>query len=238
MGGSSVPEQQITPQEREVARISEEKWKFFETHGKPTASRYVSAVTGFTVGEDGSLQVAANQRVRDASGKLRTDSSGAVAGVEAAFAPKMRSVNPNSGAYRGGLVDMEAAQLRSGTEADAGMRLGQQNRGLRGLENAVALGRGQQTSAIRGLSELAPTAGQKAAADAQTAFNDQSANRYLVGQLAGAGMTYGMGQAPAGQGLSSLAQNTATGGLYSLQDNGLKSSTGNRYYDPKNDFYA
>lgn len=191
MGGSSdVPEQKATPEEIERTKIAEEQWGFYEKYGKPVASKYVSAVTGFKVGEDGSLQVDSDSKVRNADGSIRTDASSAIAGTEAAFAPKMQGVNPNSGAYRGGLVDMEAAQMRSGAEADSGIRLAQQNRGLKGLENAIAMGRGEQTTAVKGLSELATTANQKAASDAQTAFQDQSADRYMLGQLAGAGVTY------------------------------------------------
>jgi len=70
--------------------------------------------------------------------------------------------------------------------------LSQQNQGLRGLEQASAMARGQQASATQGLHELAASANRKAAFDAKSTFADQSANRNLAGQVIGSGLGYGL----------------------------------------------
>lgn len=184
MGGPDIEEQEATPDEMERIRITEEQWARFEETGKPMAAEYVRLASGYDVDADGNLSVVENGLL-NADGSVRTDTSQATAAVEKAYAPGMTRVNPNSGQYHGGLNDLQSAKLRSGAESAAGTMLGQQNRQLKGLENVTAMGRGEESTAIQGLSSLATNANQKAASDANRAFQDASANRYLAGSVAG-----------------------------------------------------
>ena len=183
MGGSE-DEQKAAPEEMEMTRIAEEKWARFEETGKPMASEYVRMATGYDVDEDGGLSIVENGML-DSNGSVRTDTAQATAAVEKAYAPGAARVNPNSGQYHGGLNTLQADKLQSSAESAAGTMLGQQNRYLKGLENVTAMGRGEETTAIQGLSGLAANANQKAQTDAQRSFNDTAANRYLVGNVAG-----------------------------------------------------
>lgn len=214
MGKSSkAPEQKVTAEEIAMIEQAEEQWSFWEKNGRPVQNEFVQQTTGFNIGSlpdyerdiknpDGTVtqgQTAditqykdQDSKVWESDGSLRTDASAAIAGTEKAYGQGMNRINPNSGAYRGSLNDLAVKKMNTGHEAEAGQRIGQQNQWLGGLENAIAMGRGQQTQAIQGQAELAGRASQKAAQDAQNAFADQSANRHLVGQVAGAATTYGL----------------------------------------------
>lgn len=206
MGGPDIEEAQATPEEIERIKIAEEQWARFEETGKPLISEYTRMATGYDVDEEGNLSIVENGLL-NADGSVRTDTSQATAATEQAYAPGMARVNPNSGQYHGGLNDLQASKLQSGAESAAGTQLAQHNRQLKGLENVTAMGRGEETDAIQGLSQLANNANQKAQRDAERSFANASANRHLAGTVAGtaAGMSLGKRSAKkGGQGLTGL----------------------------------
>lgn len=63
---------------------------------------------------------------------------------------------------------------------------------VQGLGSIMALGQGQKSSAISGMSDLATLSGRRAAVDAQNSLQDRIGNEQLVGTVAGMGMS-GMG---------------------------------------------
>ena len=205
MGGPDIEEQQATPDEIEAIKISLEQWDRFEETGKPMASEYVQMATGYKVNEDGSLDIVENGLL-NADGSTRTDTSGATAATEKAFAPAMSRVNPNSGQYQGGLNDLQAAKMQSGAESAAGTQLAQQNRQMAGMESAVSLARGEEASAVQGISQLADAANAKAGNDANNAFADASADRFLAGSLAGTAGGLYLGKKATTQGSGALTQ--------------------------------
>lgn len=204
MGSSSkAPEQKVTAEEIAMIEQAEEEWSFWEDNGRPIQNELVQQTTGFNIGAlpategktaDITQYKDQSSKVWESDGSLRTDASTAIAGTEKAYGQGMNQINPNSGAYRGSLNDLAVKKMETGHEAEAGQRIGQQNRYLKGIENAITMGRGQQTQAIQGQAELASRASQKAAQDAQSAFADQSANRYLAGRATGAVSALGLSE--------------------------------------------
>lgn len=237
MGGPDVPAEKASAEEIERVKIAEEQWANYINTGKPLASKLVANITGMQA-DNGALSPIAGNRVLNNDGSVKTDSLNAQAQVQREFA-NATAIDPNSARSRNGMTDLIGAKAKSLMETDSGSRLAQQNRYLKGIENTIALGRGEQGAALKGLSELSAQAQTKAATDAQNAFANQSADRALVGQLAGAGTSYVLGKGMSrGQDTDSTIKNAISGQLYGIKDNGLKDKYGRPYYDPKNDFYA
>ena len=237
-GGSQ--EVKITPEEIEQIKIAEEQWARYEKVGIPLSNEYIQRATGYSVNENGELEVADRERnILNKDGTVKTDASGAIAGTEKAYAQGLKKINPNSGNYRSGVADIEAEKMKTGSEAEGGVQLGQQNRYLKGLENVSAMGRGEQVNAVNGLMDLTENAANKANRDAELAYRKSKERKQFAGQVIGMGASLALGglQKTGGQGLGSLGRNTTRGGLFKM-GNGLKTSTGGRYYDRDQDFYA
>lgn len=237
-GGGGSEEVKITPEEVEQIKVAEEQWARYEEVGVPLSNAYIERATGYRVGENGELNIV-DGGILNADGSVKTDASSAIASTNKAYAKGLQHFNPNEGRSRTGVVDIEAKKMQTASEAEAGVKLGQQNRWLKGLENVVAMGKGQETTAVNGLMDLSANAASEARQDAYNAFADGQSRKQLAGQVIGAGASLAMGyNHRGGQGLASLAKNTANGGLFGARRNGLKNAQGGRYYDAGNDYHA
>lgn len=235
--GGGSEEVKITPEEVEQIKVAEEKWARYERVGKPLSNAYIQRATGFKESDNGDLDIV-DGGILNPDGSVKTDASSAIASSTKAYSQGLKGINPNSGKYRSGVAGIEAKKMETASEAEAGVKLGQQNRWLKGLENVVAMGKGQETTAVNGLMDLSANAAGEARQDAYDAFRDNQSRKQLAGQVIGAGASLALGSGRRGQKLSSLGSNIANGGLYGLRKNGLKNASGGRYYDADNDFYA
>ena len=101
-------------------------------------------------------------------------------------------VNPNSGRFQSEMHGLSQDIAGTGGEMAGRAQFEQDSQKVRGLQNIVAIGQGQSGQAQAGLSRLAQESSADAIAESRNAFNRRSANLQLVGQMAGAGVNYGM----------------------------------------------
>lgn len=189
MGSPDVEEQKPTAAEIAQFDIAQSMWADYQETAPALQKIYQERTTGMVPDGEGGLVQSGN--VLDANGSVRTSGGLAQAGVAEAWSGMdKQALDANRGANRVGRTDLLNERMASSVGAGVNTRLGQQNNMLRGVENVVSMGSGQQTQALNGMQSLAGAAAQTAAADANAAFADKSANRYLLGQGVGAAAGY------------------------------------------------
>lgn len=189
MGKPKVDEQEPTAAEIAQFEIAQSMWNDYQETAPELQRMYQERVTGMV--PDGAGGLVRSGNLLDESGSVRTSGGLAQAGVAQAWSAMDKgAIDPNRGVNRMGRTDLLNQRMASGVSAGINTRIGQQNNMLRGVENVVAMGSGQQTQALNGMQSLAGAAAANAASDANSAFADQSANRYLFGKGLGAVGTY------------------------------------------------
>ena len=183
-GGGKKGDNKIkdTPEQRYAAQVAAEKWNFAQETLAPLENEYMARVDDMgSEARSSYIRGAANQSTMAGLGNAE-EQIGSQLG--------QGGVNPNSGRWQG-------------TQADAGMQLATQGgetmgRGLfqqdqeqiRGMQNIVAIGSGQEGRAQQGLNAIAGQSAMDARGESTNAFNKRSANLQLLGQVAGAGVSY------------------------------------------------
>lgn len=173
-GGGGSEKVEETPEEKELAQIASERWERYKETFKPLENQYMAEV------DDLGTQQAQDQVTGQAV-------SGVQQGVgDMAIDPNQGNPMGNTGAALG------SARANAATQATTGLR-GQHIQGMQGI---VQMGQGQSADAIQGMSDIAGQAASEAAADAKREtfrdFNRRQAWGNLAGNVAGAGMAYGM----------------------------------------------
>lgn len=185
MGSPSTPEQEPTEQEIAQFEIATKQWEDYQKYAPQEQETLMRKTTGYVPDGDGGLRIAAGGLLNN-DGTTKTDTGVAMAQASQQWAGLDRPMNPNNGAVRMGNVDVLGKKLESDAAIETGTLLGQQNRPIQGMQQVIGLGRGQQASASEGMMQQAGIAANQAAADANSAFADQSANRHLLGAAIGA----------------------------------------------------
>ena len=189
MSKPKVKEQKPTAQEIAQFDIAQQQWAEYRDTAPPLQEMYQRLTTGWTPDGEGGLQQTGH--VLNDDGSVRTDTGQVQAQAAQAWDDVLQAPdNPNKGAGRMGRTDLLEARLGSEAKATTGSQLQQQNNYLQGVENVISMGRGQQASALTGMQQQAGVAANEAAQDAQKAFADKSANRYLAGSVLGAAGGY------------------------------------------------
>jgi len=208
MAGKNSGKVEETEQERALAEVATQRLNDYKTRWMPLITR-VGELTREAYEPDSfereSLKGKAVGATRMAFGEAgeKTDAAMANAGIRSS------SAKAKLGTAEAG--DVEA------TSAGIGMAKADQaidEAYVQGLSKIMALGRGQATSAIRGMGDAAGDAAQQAQLDAARTQRRRMGNAQLGGQLAGMALTAGMSSMSAG------AAPRPAQGSYNIETNG------------------
>jgi len=205
-GGGDAPaptEIQETEQEKALATVAKGSWDRYKTVLAPFEDKFMA-------------------NMRTTEGQLKSVMGQTSAGVGKQFDNASAEVNnnmfrgginPGSGRYKGTTTGMTAA--RGATSGSAAIRAGlaADDMTTQNLQNAIKMGRGEATTATRGMSDLARDAAGEASntASLQTRYNlgisaaDTAANNAMKSSVATA----------AGMGLSGWKSGQTAGGSFS-----------------------
>lgn len=188
----SAPQQKETEQEKALAEVANEQWARYKEVGIPAREAFFK-----TVNDSGTEPA-------------NTFARGTAASATKAKYGGLNMVKPGAGAASpantSGGFTLAMARAKDTADNTQGASLSQEDMHVGGLQDIVAMGRGQATQARAGLSDLAVQANQKATQDATNQFNNRAANMSAAGTLVGAGA-----QAYLGGGLSGVKKPGAVG---------------------------
>ena len=164
---------------QELARIATEKMILYDDELAPLENLYFDKV-----------DATKSQPQKDfLTGSAAKSTERAFADVENRIsgANIERGVDPNSGRFKSDIAEVQRQKADSSGESQALAEITQEDEYVGGLQNIVAMGAGQDTKAQEGITRLAQYGEQKAAADAQQAWNSKVDRLDIAGSVAGAG---------------------------------------------------
>jgi len=187
-GGGGDTDIEDTPEQRYLAQVAAEKWNFAQDNLAPLQNEYMQQVEQMdSPGRKSYIMGRANQSTQAAIGRGAEQ-----LGNEAQAA----GIDPSSGKFKGLMMDATTDAASAGGEVAARALAEQDNQKALGLQNVLAIGSGQDTRALAGLTDMSSLSAQQARGDAYNAFNRRSANLQTLGTLAGAGTSYYLNQNP------------------------------------------
>lgn len=185
-GGGGDNDIEDTPEQKYLAQVAAEKWNFAQDKLAPLQNEYMQQVEQMdSPGRKAYIMGRANQGTQAAIGRGAEQ-----LGNQAQAA----GIDPSSGKFKGMMMDSTAEAASAGGEVAARAMAEQDNQKVAGLQNVLAIGSGQDTRALAGLTDMSSLSAQQARADAYGAFNRRASNLNTVGTLAGAGTRYYMNQ--------------------------------------------
>ena len=194
----------ITEDMKAEAEVASAEWNRYVTDHLPMEQKYIASKTDGSAFEKSQLRGQVNADMAQASKGLGLTGAG--------MDPSRMLVNDQTGALSG-----KTAKALTDVTQSAGQREVQE------LGNLVAMGRGQQTEAMNGISELAASSADaaltEAKADQAARFAGQNATAKLVGSaanLATTGLSYGADQGWFKQAAPALS---TTGNTYAYDAN-------------------
>ena len=206
-GGGGNNKVKETPEQKQAAKVAIERYRLSQNIEKPVEDWLIQRVG--SIGSDKPY----------AEGVATADRAQAFAPAEAKMIEAQRTagVNPSSGRFTVGTLGHAArAEAGSRTSGVAGADIGNENRRIAGKEAVLGVGLGKASSADLGFQTEADRSARIATADARTAAYNRNAERYALGQLAGAG-AYAYGSASPG--LDAMKRRTMG---YSAPSDGLR----------------
>lgn len=183
-GGGGDNDIEDTPEQKYLAQVAAEKWNFAQDKLAPLQNEYMQQVEQMdSPGRKAYIMGRANQATQAAIGHGSEQ-----LGKQAQAA----GIDPSSGKFKGLMADAAADAASAGGETAARALAEQDNQKALGLQNVLAMGSGQDTRALAGLTDMSSLSSQQARADAFNAFNDRTANLNTLGTVAGAGTRHYM----------------------------------------------
>lgn len=177
MCGGDVEGPKQTAEEKMLGELSIERWNDYQTRFRPIEDQYINDVQ-MTESDYAQARGQANTSVQqnfgEAEEKLKTSLM-------------MSGVDPSSNTFVDAVDDMALDRgLSSGaSKNEANNAVDEMH--IKGLQNVVAMGQGQATESIKGMSDIAFDATRDSINRAQSSFDDKSAGRQLAGQAIGLG---------------------------------------------------
>lgn len=186
MGGGGDNKIEETPQQRALARASMNRWNDYQQYYRPVENRFMEQVNDMNA--DGQYSQAANMAsipVEQQFSQAVTQNANQMIGA---------GINPNSGLFKAELDKLDRNKASVKADMMSQGQMAQQNRYIGGLQNVVAIGQGQATTAMDGMGSISSMSAQKASSEAglrQQSIND---NRGMIGAAAGMATSYGLRQ--------------------------------------------
>lgn len=172
-----VPE---TEEEKELAKISIEKWDRYKDVFRPLEDSYMNKVDGST--SDANFErvggLASNAIQSDAGGQLEASNQAMFQG----------GVNPNSGKFIGANSSLlsKGSKVLSSAVNSANRGIGTEK--ISRMEGIVDIGQGQSAEAVKGFSDIAKNSVDSAKQLAEGSYNDYQSSLESVGTAGGAGL--------------------------------------------------
>lgn len=190
-GGGGDNTVKDTPEQRELAAVAAEKWNFAQEELAPLENAYVEQVGQMT---DPSRMSYIRGRTMQSQQQAASEVTG-----QAGLQLQQGGIDPSSGRYQGAMTGLNLDLAQGGGETLGRAQFEQESQQIQGMQNITAMGQGQSGQAQAGLAGLADQSAADARSSATSAFNRRSANLQLLGQVAGAGTSYGLGGMGGGQ---------------------------------------
>lgn len=183
-GGDSDNTVKDTPEQRYAAQVAAEKWNFAQNTLAPLENEYMARVEDMdSEGRKSYVRGVASQASQAQLGNGLS---------EVGMQLGQGGINPNSGRWNGTMADYGQGIALSGGETMGRAEFQNNSEQVRGLQNIVAIGSGQEGRAQTGLGQIASQSAADARSDAANSYNRRSANLQLLGSVAGAATSYGM----------------------------------------------
>lgn len=180
-GGGDIKE---TPEQKELARIAAEQYRYFENELMPVRDVYIGEMKA---GNDAS-------KYERLSGLINTDTAAVMdreidGGVKQLAA---NNIDPTSGKFQATVGNMakEAGAITADT-VNRG-QVAQQDAYLSGLSNVIAMGEKKATQATAGLSDVAAQSYDHALQSKQNSLQKRGDVTTGLGMVAGAGLDVAM----------------------------------------------
>lgn len=204
-GGGGDTTVKDTPEQRYAAQVAAEKWNFSQNTLAPLESEYMARVEDMdSAGRKSYVRGVASQ-----ASQAQLGNGLANVGLQLGQA----GINPNSGRWNGTMTDYAGGVAQAGGETMGRAQFQNANEQVRGLQNIVAIGSGQEGQAQAGLGQIAAQSAYDARNAATNSFNRNSANLQLLGGLAGGAARVGMYGADNGWFSSGGQGGAGTGGV-------------------------
>lgn len=186
MGGGGDNKIEETEMERAQAQVALQRWGDYQNIFKPFENKYMGEVD--KMNSAAQMNMASDLAINPIAKAFADEGANIQRSMNA------NGVNPNSGKAIASKNLLGDAQATAEVNASSRTTSTQQDNYVGGLQNIVAMGQGQATSATSGMADVASRA-QSYATDA--ARDSMQSDRNLqsgVGALVGAGTSYGMNQ--------------------------------------------
>ncbi|OEE65846.1 hypothetical protein A1OO_08540 [Enterovibrio norvegicus FF-33] len=182
-GGSN--EVKETSAQIAASEVAQKQWEIYENE----LSQHIDVFRG----RINNFRADANMSERGSNVNLAYQDAFSNTKGDAAKAMAASGVDPSSGKFTQTMAQMSTEQGTGTTDTVNRAQAAEQDKYIAGLSDYVAMGVGEQSDALQGLSDVASLSTQKAINDAATAFNKRSSNLQLAGAAAGVGLRSYMG---------------------------------------------
>ena len=169
MSGGGAKKLDETEEQRAIAEIAAERFNRYKEVFAPLEDQYIKQV--FDVRDQGNYETAGGLAAAEFQREFQN------ANQQAAGQMMSQGVDPTSGVFQENSAALRRAQAVKQGLGIAGAKIANTDRFYQGLKGVIQMGQGQASDAIGGLSRIAETAQQKANADAESAFQSNSALR-------------------------------------------------------------
>lgn len=188
MSGGGDTEIKDTPEQKALAKVAAEEWNYAQEVLAPLQDLYMKQVDEFNSQErkdfvTGRANIGAQNAIGQGSSELVTNATA-------------NGLDLGSGKFKSALSESVTDTASIGGEVASRGLMDIERGKVNGLQNVVAIGAGQETQAISGMTDIAALSAQTARSDAYNAFNRNSANLQTLGTIAGAGANYYMNSTP------------------------------------------
>lgn len=184
MGGGGDNKIDETEAEKAQAEVALQRWGDYQNIFKPFENQYMQEVD--KMNSAASMDRASDLALNPLAKAFSQEGQRMQRGMNAS------GVNPNSG--KAISARNEFSDMQANAEIDATSRTTntQQDNYVAGMQNVTAMGQGQATNALMGMSDVASRAQTYAMDSARDSMMDQNNIRSGVGAIVGAGTAYGM----------------------------------------------
>lgn len=184
MGGGGSVTIEETESEKAQAEVAESMWELYQQELAPYEDVFISNIE--KMNQPGAYIKAAGDANMSYSSKFGD------ARDQASDSLVTAGVNPNSGKFETAQDSLTRQQTFSQNDAMNQAQSSNADQYVGGLEDALAIGAGEQAQNMQALDSLASASSKAAAADARAAESNVLSSKSEVGSLIGAGMSAGM----------------------------------------------
>lgn len=167
-GGETRTEPQTNPEEQALARISEEKWAEYKKRYIPLENQWIEQVSQLND------HVYHNQAAGLTSNEVKNK-----------YGPQTQEISKGLVDARGPSVRPYVDQAKDISSSVVAADMGVTDRYLKGIEGVIAMGQGQSSQAIQGLSDVADSSVRAQIDRSRNTFAAKQSNDAIYGTVAG-----------------------------------------------------